>query len=349
MVRLLAFVMCLAAALPARPQIIDHNDVDRVASLPQSVMDAIGRQKWFFSHALVGTNIVGGINDLRIQSPTRYKLICTSVNYISNQQRAANPPNPTVAGRIYECSRGNTGWSTKLTVFNNSVRTSGWRYPSVHAAMDKLGYVDQAASAASYISSMTALESAYPDTVFVYTTMPLMTSTDSDNVLRNQYNAAVRAHCVANRKLLFDIADIEAHDPQGVEQTFSYQGQTYQKLYSGYTEDGGLLDLVGRKRVAMGWYAVAAAIVPVGLSNRAAGDLVMNAGSTNWRFAVCGKVTVIDADTFDLDDGSGIAIRVTAPSHGLATGDTARAAGALDPSATPIALRSCASAVRRLN
>ncbi len=128
--------------------------------------------------------------------------------------------------------------------------------------MDKLCYIDQGANAATYINMMMALEAACPGTVFVYMTMPLMTSEDSNNVLRNQYNAAVRSHCAANNRLLYDLADMEAHDPAGVPYTFTYGGQTYQKLYSGYTSDGGHLNTTGRQRIAMGWYAVAAQLVP---------------------------------------------------------------------------------------
>lgn len=341
-------LMLLVVALPAHSQVVDHNDIARVARLPQSIANAIGRQVWFFSHASVGSNIIAGISDLYSSDATRYRLVCSSVGLFGSQNRAADPPSPTSAGRVYECPRGNPGWSAKLAIFDNSVRVSGWRHPSATAVMDKLCYIDQDANPSSYISAMTALESAYPDTVFVYTTMPITTSADSSNALRNQYNAAVRAHCKASRKPLFDIADIEAHDPDGVEQLFSYQGSTYQRLCPAYTDDGGHLNTVGRQRLAMGWYATAAAIVPLGLSNRAASDLVMNDASADWRFAVCGRVTVVDSNVFDLDDGSGVTVRVTANDHQLATGDTARAAGALDPQASPIALRSCASGVRRL-
>ena len=91
--------------------------------------------------------------------------------------------------------------------------------------------------------------------------MPLTTGTDSTNIQRNQYNRAVRTHCASTGAVLFDIADIEAHDPAGVQQTFSSGGQTWQRLFAGYTDDGGHLNPDGRQRVAAGWYAVAAVLV----------------------------------------------------------------------------------------
>ena len=193
MVRCLALALIAVAsvAVPAAGVVVDHGSVDDVASLPQSTMDAIGLQKWFFSHASVGGNMTAGMTDLRTANPTRYKLVVTSAGYNGTLLRANNPPSPTLDGRIYDCSRGNPDWSAKLTIFDNSVRIAGWHESAVNVAMDKFCYIDQTASAASYISTMTALEAAYPTTVFVYITMPLTTDEDSNNVLRNQYNTAV--------------------------------------------------------------------------------------------------------------------------------------------------------------
>ena len=249
----------LAAVVSA--EIIDHTAIDGVAALPQSTLDAIGQQRWFFTHASVGSNMLSGLNDLHAADPGRYQLVTASVSYLSGQQRAANPPDPTVGGRVYECPRGNPGWQSKFTIFENSVEISGWHAPAVDVAMDKLCYIDQDADAAVYVNLMAALEAQYPQTVFVYITMPLTTSSDYDNVLRNVYNAAVRQHCGANSRLLYDLADMEAHDPNGNPATFTYQGQTYQRLCSGYTSDGGHLNTPGRQRIALGWYATAAAIV----------------------------------------------------------------------------------------
>ncbi len=253
-------VVLLLITAPALGQVVDHADVDGVTSLPQSTMDAIGGQKWFFSHASVGGNMMNGMTDLHSADPNRYQLTRSTVSYNSGQQRAVDPPDPTTDGTVYDCSRGNPGWQSKFTIFENSVNVSGWRAPAVDAAMDKLCYIDQNADPNVYIAMMTTLEAAYPSTVFVYATLPLKTGEDFNNVKRNDYNDAVRAHCIANDRLLFDIADMEAHDPNGTEYTFEYGGQTYQKLYSGYTSDGGHLNTPGRQRIAMGWYAVAAVI-----------------------------------------------------------------------------------------
>jgi hypothetical protein len=136
--------------------VIDHQDIAGVASLPQAMMDVIGQQKWFFTHASVGGNMIDGMSDLHTANPVRYLLTTTSVSYNSTQQRAANPPVPTTPGVIYESDRGNPGWSAKYTIFDNSVRVSGWHDASVGIAMDKLCYIDQDAHAADYLDSMSA-------------------------------------------------------------------------------------------------------------------------------------------------------------------------------------------------
>jgi hypothetical protein len=241
-------------------QVVDHRHVDGVTALPQSVMDSIGQQRWLFTHASVGDNMVQGMDTLNSANSTRYRLVTTWVNYLGGELRVADPPATPVMGTIYETNRGNPPWADKVTIFDNSLRISGWHAPAVDAVMNKMCYIDQDAVAADYIASMAALATSYPRTALVYTTMPLMNAGDWDNVLRNQYNAAVRSHCAGGSCLLFDVADMEAYDPTGVQHTFLYGGQTYQKLYAGYTSDGGHLNTAGQQRIAQGWYAVAAVL-----------------------------------------------------------------------------------------
>jgi hypothetical protein len=234
------------AAVSGSAAVINHDSIDALASVPQGVMDFVGEQKWFFSHASVGSNMVDGMNSLHSTTPARYKLSVLGDD--------GTPPATTTAGTVYEYPRGNPDWTAKITQFDSYV-DAGWRSPMVQFAMDKFCYIDQGANATTYLNSMAALEFAYPTTKLVYCTMPLMTSTDSDNILRNNFNNAVRTYCINNNKLLYDIADMEAHDLSGNELTFTSGGKTYQKLYSGYSSDGGHLNSTGAQQIAKGWYA----------------------------------------------------------------------------------------------
>lgn len=252
--------MFFAAALPAAGVIIGHRDVDGVATLPQATMDAIGRQKWLFTHASVGGNMIEGMQALSASDTNRYRFV---VDVYGDWDHVYPPPATTAPGTIYDAPRGNPGWQAKFNMFNQAVRSLGWHDPTIGIAMDKLCYIDQDANPTNYIILMTALEADFPGTVFVYTTMPLESSANSANILRAGYNNTIRAHCQAGNRVLFDIADIESHDPSGNEITFTNQGRVCQRMFGGYTTDGGHLNALGEQRVALGWYATAAALTPV--------------------------------------------------------------------------------------
>ena len=71
---------------------------------------------------------------------------------------------------------------------------------------------------------------------------------------------------------------------------------------------------------------------PYGISNKATLDAATAAAAATTNFTVWGSVSVIDANTFTVDDGSGVVVKVVKTSHGLNSGDYASATGALDVS-----------------
>lgn len=228
--------------------IINHTNWDWYNSQTQEVFNRVGQQSVFFSHASVGSNISGGMSSLYSSDSGKYQLIVTSED--------GTAPSTAQSGIFYEYGRGNPGWKAKMDQYATYVRSGGWHGPAVSFSMDKLCYIDEGADANYYLGLMSGLIAEYPDTEFVLWTIPLTTSEDSDNILRNQYNNAVRNYAAANELLLLDIADIEAWSPDGVQETFVSGGVTYQKLYSGYTDDGGHLNSKGALRVATGIYSL---------------------------------------------------------------------------------------------
>ncbi len=66
----------------------------------------------------------------------------------------------------------------------------------------------------TYLNAMDSLEQDYPDVVFVYMTGHLDGTGPSGNLYVR--NNQIRDYCVANDKVLFDFADIESYDPDGV-------------------------------------------------------------------------------------------------------------------------------------
>lgn len=259
--RALVLLLALAAvpAAAANAVTIGHRDVDAAASLPQSALARVATQRWLFAHASIGSNILDGLTILNEADPARYAVV---TSWSGNGTQIFAPPATTVAGTIYDANRGDPTWQEKLAIFDDAVRQLGWHYPRIDVAMDKLCFIDDSAEAAPYLASMTALERDYPDTRFVYVTRPLRTTGGpvSANIGAAEYNAAVRAHCQTNNRILFDLADIESHDPAGNPITFTANGQTYERLYDGYASDIGHLNSYGAVRVALAWYVAAAAV-----------------------------------------------------------------------------------------
>jgi len=68
-----------------------------------------------------------------------------------------------------------------------------------------------------YLDPMTQLEKDYPHVAFVYMTGHVDHSDDANNKAANQ---VIRDYCRANGKVLYDFADIESHDPDGVYYAF---------------------------------------------------------------------------------------------------------------------------------
>jgi hypothetical protein len=232
---------------------VDHTNWDWYENQSSSVFDGIANLKIFFAHASVGASILRGLKDLNSANSTKYPLIQITSGGV--------PPAATPGGTIFEYPRGNPPWSVKIRDFESYVN-NGWNDTKIDLVMNKFCYIDQKADWAAYRDSMTALEIQYPATKFIYWTMALTTTGDSKEVLRSQFNEKLRIwFSTQNNKILFDIADIEAWSPDGIMQTFTNKGTTYQKLYEGYSSDGGHLNEKGMNRTATGLYSLFGRII----------------------------------------------------------------------------------------
>lgn len=262
--------------------VIGHASLAAATNPPAAVSAKVGQLRWFFTHASVGGNLVTGMNVLHAENGTRYPLqiygydgddgdgayhgaVGTEGSEGGADYRAAADPASTSNGFVYECMRGNPDWANKLVCFSNSVVASGWRFPKVNVVMDKFCWIDPYADPDEYCAMMSGLEARYPQTLFVYMTMPLTTETaGSENDLRNDFNRAVRVFCSDGNKWLLDLADIEAWTEAGVQQTYVSGGTTNQRMVSAYAVGAGggdyHLNAAGRRRAALGWNALAQAL-----------------------------------------------------------------------------------------
>ena len=82
-----------------------------------------------------------------------------------------------------------------------------------------------------------------------------MARTGFDN--ETAFNQMLRDYAIEHNKVLFDLADIESHSPDG---TAEFDAQNREILYSGYTDEAqaGHLNATGRERVARSlWWFMA--------------------------------------------------------------------------------------------
>ncbi|MCP4423660.1 MAG: hypothetical protein GY803_04125, partial [Chloroflexi bacterium] len=92
----------------------------------------------------------------------------------------------------------------------------------------------------------------------VWWTMPIATAADDrGNDEKEIFNGLMRDYCDVNICVLFDIADIESHDPDG-NPVVSPAG--YEAMWGDYASDGAHLNETGRQRVAAAFWHLFARI-----------------------------------------------------------------------------------------
>jgi hypothetical protein len=217
--------------------------------------------KTYFEHASVGRNILNGVQKLIAGglalkrgtwetwtpidddgNPTYY----TDGNDSSGYVFDVTSMDGTKAGTIkawfaahtglFDNARGNPSAADKIDYFRTAVDTYSIG-SSVDVAIMKFCWIDPDADLSDYEAMMSSLQEKYPHLVLVYCTMPLTNSTDSDTAARNTFNNALRMYCSANNLWLFDIADIESHEPDGTAYTDAETGAELE--WPDYSYDSG--------------------------------------------------------------------------------------------------------------
>ena len=248
-----AMLLLLAASTSVLAQgiLIGHTNVMAVTNIPQSTIDQLAQFRWFFAHASVGSDMMNGIAALHSTHPSRYP--------IQHSDDDDTPPATTAAATIYDYARGNPDWSDKVSWFEGFA-SNGWRSPAVNIALNKFCWIDPYVDTNTYLASMQTLEGKYPDTIFVYMTIPLTGDADGENNARNNFNRTLRHFCTTHNRVLFDVADIQSHDINGTAYTYSTSNQL---MYIGFAVSAGdwHLNDVARPWVARGFYALGAALL----------------------------------------------------------------------------------------
>jgi hypothetical protein len=191
------------AILPATASsdeiLADHTVVSQFASLPETLVTrAMADFKMFYGHTSHGSQIVTGIEMVRDED--------SFYDYNNGQG--------TFIFEEYGSDLGHNGdlsWAavtrSRLSQAGNDINLVMWSWCGGCSDNTEEGIN-------AYLNEMTLLEGEYPSVRFIYMTGHLDGSGPSGNLYAR--NDQIRAYCSAMGKTLFDFADIESYDPNGV-------------------------------------------------------------------------------------------------------------------------------------
>ncbi len=147
--------------------------------------------------------------------------------------------------------------NTKKYLGNPNPATGrGSRHPDVNVVMwSWCGQVDDKYAAGTlkseYLIPMAKLEAQYPGIVFVYMTGHVDHWDDANNKAANKL---IRDYCKANNKVLYDFADIESYNPDGVYYKFPNDNCDYYASANGAKLGNWAVEWQNSHRKNIDWY-----------------------------------------------------------------------------------------------
>ncbi|MDQ2639177.1 MAG: SGNH/GDSL hydrolase family protein [Pseudomonadota bacterium] len=225
-----------------------------IQPLTQEELHTVASLKVAFGHQSVGANIIDGIRRIASRGGVR-------LNVSEGRHGFVGPA-------IHHFTIGENGNPAgKIQDFSDTMQSA--MAGTADVAFMKLCYIDfgsgadPVATARRYTAAVEVLSATQPATIFVPMTAPLTTvqtgpkawikrllgkspAGEEENLLRAQFNAALREHYSGDARL-FDLAAIEsAHGAV----SFIRDGRTFEALAPQLTDDGGHLNEEGQDRVA---------------------------------------------------------------------------------------------------
>jgi hypothetical protein len=207
--------------LPHETILVNHSST-QIAAIPDLYLRKAKRElRVAYGHTSHGSQLVDGMTGLALSKGSRYSFNQTGADsalmfFDTPFAGASDLGNPDLSA-----------WAT-------ATRT----YLDAHADINVIlwswcGQVSSASAADidTYLSLMTGLEHSYPNVHFVYMTGHL----DGTGLMGTLHlrNEQIRAYCAANKKALYDFADIESYDPDG-----TWFGDKYPNDNCDYDSDG---------------------------------------------------------------------------------------------------------------
>jgi hypothetical protein len=192
----------LVSRVSAEPIIIDHTTVD-ISRIPIAYINQVKNTLHVrYGHTSHGSQLISGAEYWFGQNPA----------YSFNTDGSLQTGILSVYDD-YRIDLGNpnfTAWESDTRAFldtpgnNRNVVMWSWCGEASGASEDDIN---------TYLGLMSGLERDYPDVKFVYMTGHLDAGGPDGGLYRS--NNQIRAYVRANKKILFDFADIESYDPAG--------------------------------------------------------------------------------------------------------------------------------------
>jgi len=239
-----------------------NSDEPQLPVLSEAQINALAGKTFYFAHQSVGYNIVDGVQKVlkKLGHPDLFAI----------KELRPGEPVPNI-GLLHSTIGHNGDPESKMSDFQAFLdKRLGDIQPDM--AMLKFCYVDindktdVSALASEYGNAISRLSKGHPQTLFIYTTIPLRVFNhswkasmkrllgmdvwgDEANIKRNAYNAMIRDK-YAQSGHLADVAYWESHYPDGKVHTAEISGKKYMELIPEYSDDGKHLNSYGQQVVA---------------------------------------------------------------------------------------------------
>jgi hypothetical protein len=259
-------------AVPSYPQtgaiIVDHTSLALFDSIPRQFIEGAGKLNILYRHASVGQNIRDGLNCL-MNDFDRRPAFCD--RGLASDEIFYDPIYDS-AGWTFEFHSpppsANPGWWNKVNFFidriDNLTDSETFDYVGFNVCyvdglegsnIDDIFFSDVSTDQYPNIINLEELESRHPDLQFIYFTMCLARIIGSPD--SQSFNDQMREYALDEGKILFDMADIQTHNPQG-ELCVNENGIPV--LCPEYTDEvnAGHLNARGRLRMAKAMWVLMA-------------------------------------------------------------------------------------------
>lgn len=279
--------------------VVDHTSVDLFEQIPESYINAAANLDMIFLDRSVGGNISEGLECLSYPTDEASPNHCTRINHVVsafsvdpsviNWSRSGGYPRDNWDYQYWPAS-GCHEWAAILECFMQIMNPIINQYDVVsfqysYLAVDEYstiadqpgGFFWQNANRLD-VYDLEDYEAQHPNQIFIYWTTSLSRSTGSS--VSDAFNGQMRDYAISNEKVLFDVADILSHDPEGNPcydnrdgvpydngnnaENYPDDGQNRAAICQHYTTetDGGHLGSVsaGKIRVAKAFWVLMARI-----------------------------------------------------------------------------------------